>query len=47
MGRFGSGMLENDLDDDVARVPASVDGLLHHLEKLLEDHELLGVAGPL
>src|SRR5688572_19409982 len=33
-------VLQNDLDDDVARVAATVDGLFDHFVKRLEDHEL-------
>src|ERR1700679_2389248 len=46
MGRFPSRILERHLDDDVAGVAAAVDGLLHHLEQLLQDDQLLRVARP-
>src|SRR4051812_39503197 len=42
-----SRMLQNNLDDDVARIPAAVDRLLHHLIKLLEDHQLFCVVRPM
>src|SRR5471030_319041 len=40
-----SGVLQDDLDDDIAGVAAAVHGLLDHLVELLEDDELLGVVG--
>src|SRR2546423_373358 len=44
--RCASRMLQDDLHHDVARVATAVDGLLHHFEKLLQNHELLRLVGP-
>src|SRR3954465_10063065 len=41
-----SGVFQHDLHDDIAGVAAAVDRLLHHLIKLLQDDQFLGVVRP-